>query len=645
MAKNSPMQTAPSIVALLADVDGTVVTKDKVITESAIQAVRRMRELGLIFTVTSGRPPRGLRMLVEPLGLTMPMAAFNGGVTVLPDLSVLDERTLPDYLLPALVETIQSHGLDVWLYSATDWYVRSRQAPRVDREASTVQFEPTVVSTFDKVLSGIVKMVGVSEDRARVAACEAALQEEFGTQVTAVRSTANYLDVTHPTANKGTVIERLSRYLKIPLEQIATIGDQLNDVLMFKRSGFSIAMGNASEEVQRQATCVTTSFADEGFANAVDKYILPRAKPATGAAVKATGQLNRLGQSLWLDNITRDLLTSGTLERYVNELSVTGLTSNPTIFENAIKNSTAYDTAIGQKLSQGRSAEELFFELAIDDLTRAADLFRPIYDRTNGVDGWVSLEVSPLLAYDTAGTLAAAKDLFARAGRPNLMIKIPGTREGLPAIEEAIFAGIPVNVTLLFSREHYFATAEAFLRGIERRLDAGLKPDVSSVASIFVSRWDGAVKDKVPETLRNQLGLAISRRTYKAYRSLLSSQRWQRIYNAGARPQRVLWASTGTKDPLASDVLYIKALAAPFTVNTMPEGTLKALADHGDIPTLMRADGGNCEEVLTQFATAGIDIHALARQLQTDAADSFVKSWNELMRVITAKGAALAKNG
>jgi len=640
---NSAKQASQSIAVLLADIDGTVVTKDKVITDRAIHAVKKLREQGIIFTVTSGRPPRGLRMLVEPLGLKMPMAAFNGGVIVLPDLSVLDERTIPDYLLPALVETIQSHGLDVWLYSSTDWYVRSRTAPRVDRETSTVQFEPTVVPNFDKVLSGIVKIVGVSEDHPRVAACEAALQQEFGTQVTAVRSTPNYLDVTNPTANKGTVIERLSRYLKVPLEQIATIGDQLNDVLMFKRSGLSIAMGNASEEVQRQATFVTTSFADEGFANAVDKYILPRASPAKGAATKATGQLNRLGQSIWLDNITRDLLTSGTLERYVSELSVTGLTSNPTIFEQAIKNSSAYDASIRQKLGQGKSSEALFFELAIDDLTRAADVFRPIFDRTNGVDGWVSLEVSPLLAYDTAWTIAAAKDLFARANRPNLMIKIPGTREGLPAIEEAIFAGIPINVTLLFSREHYFAAAEAFMRGIERRLEAGLKPDVGSVASVFVSRWDGAVKDKVPEALRNQLAIALARRTYKAYRSLLSSPRWQRIYNAGGRPQRLLWASTGTKDPLASDVLYIKSLAAPFTVNTMPEGTLKALADHGDIPSLMRADGGNCEEVLTQFAAAGIDIHALASKLQTDAASSFVKSWNELMAVIDTKGANLGR--
>src|SRR5207244_4759612 len=293
--------------------------------------------------------------------------------------------------------------------------------------------------------------------------------------------------------------------------------------------------------------------------------------------MKATQLLHNLGQSLWLDNITRDLLNSGTLKRYIDELSVTGLTSNPTIFDHAIKNSSTYDAAIREKLNEGKSGEELFFELALEDLTRAADLFRPIYDRTNGVDGWVSLEVSPLLAHDTASTLAAAKSLHARAGRPNLLIKIPGTKEGLPAIEEAIFAGVPVNVTLLFSLEHYVLAAEAFLRGIERRIDAGLKPKVDSVASVFISRWDAAVMERVPESLRDRLGIAVAKRTYKAYRQLLASSRWQRVYNAGARPQRLLWASTGTKDPKTSDVLYIKALAAPFTVNTMPEGTLKAL--------------------------------------------------------------------
>ena len=299
--------------------------------------------------------------------------------------------------------------------------------------------------------------------------------------------------------------------------------------------------------------------------------------------MKATQLLHNLGQSIWLDNITRDLLDSGTLKRYIDELSVTGLTSNPTIFDHAIKNSTAYDAAIREKLSKGKSGEALFFELALEDITRAAALFRPVHDRTDGVDGWVSLEVSPLLAYDTASTLAAAKDLHARAGQPNLFIKIPGTKEGLPAIEEAIFAGIPINVTLLFSREQYLAAAEAFLRGVERRIEAGLNPDVGSVASIFISRWDVAVMGKVPESLRDQLGIAIAKRTYKAYRELLDSPRWQRAFNAGARPQRLLWASTGTKDPKASDVLYVKALAAPFTVNTMPEATLKALADHGEV--------------------------------------------------------------
>ncbi len=357
--------------------------------------------------------------------------------------------------------------------------------------------------------------------------------------------------------------------------------------------------------------------------------------------MKATQLLHDRGQSLWLDNITRDLLTSGTLKRYIAELSVTGLTSNPTIFEQAIKNSAAYDAPIAKKLKEGRSGEELFFDLAIEDLTQAADLLRPIFDRTKGVDGWVSLEVSPLLAYDAASTLAAAKELFARAGRPNLFIKIPGTKEGLPAIEEAIFAGVPVNVTLLFSREHYLAAAEAFLRGIERRMEAGLVPDVGSVASVFVSRWDGAVAGKVPAALNNKLGIAMAQRTYKAARTLLSSPRWQRVYNAGARPQRLLWASTGTKDPHASDILYIAALAAPFTVNTMPEGTLKALGEHTELGGLMPADGGDCEAVLAQFAKAGIDIDSLAAKLQEDGAKSFVKSWNGLMTEIASKCAAI----
>jgi transaldolase len=638
------VQAAGSISALLTDLDGTLVTKDKVLTERTIRAVRQLRERGIIFTVTSGRSPLGMRMLVEPLGLTMPMAAFNGGVIVLPDLSVLDERQLPDYLLPALIDLIEAHGLDVWLCRSADWCVRSRSAPHVDRETATGQCPPVVVPDFGGVLTGVVKVVGVSDDHPRVAACEAAVQREFGTQVSATRSQAYYLDVTHPDANKGVVVERLSRYLKIPPERIATIGDQANDVLMFKKSGLSIAMGNASDEVKRQATFVTTSHGEEGFANAVEQFILPRAEAAGGPAVRPTGQLHRLGQSLWLDNITRDLLDGGTLQRYTDELSVTGLTSNPTIFEQAIKGSAAYDAVIDRLAARGMGGEELFFELALQDLTRAADLFRPTYDRTGGVDGWVSLEVSPLLAYDTAGTIAAAKSLFAKAGRPNLMIKIPGTREGLPAIEETIFAGIPVNVTLLFSREHYLAAAEAFLRGIERRVDAGLRPEVASVASVFVSRWDSAVAGKVPDELRSRLGLAMARRTYKAYRSLLSSPRWQRIYNAGARPQRLLWASTGTKDPAASDVQYVRSLAAPFTVNTMPEATLKAMADHGDIATLLRADGGDCEAVLARFAAAGIDVYALATRLQQEGAKSFVKSWNELLAVIASKTAALAKH-
>lgn len=359
--------------------------------------------------------------------------------------------------------------------------------------------------------------------------------------------------------------------------------------------------------------------------------------------MKATQLLHNLGQSIWLDNITRDLLDSGTLKRYIDELSVTGLTSNPTIFNHAIKSSPAYGAAIRQKFAEGKSREALFFELALEDLTRAADLFRPIFDRTNGVDGWVSLEVSPALAYETAKTLAAAKELYARAVRPNLLIKIPGTKEGLPAIEEAIFAGIPINVTLLFSSDHYLASAEAFLRGVERRIEAGLKPHVGSVASVFVSRWDAAVTGQVPRTLNHKLGIAIAMRTYKAARDLLSSPRWHRIYNAGAHPQRLLWASTGTKDPTASDILYVKALAAPFTVNTMPEATLKALANHKELGSILPADGGDCEEVLSRFADTGINIDALAAQLQGEGAKSFVGSWNQLMSEISSKAAVLKK--
>jgi len=359
--------------------------------------------------------------------------------------------------------------------------------------------------------------------------------------------------------------------------------------------------------------------------------------------VKATRTLHDLGQSLWLDNITRNMLRTGVLRRYIDEFSISGLTSNPTIFDHAIKNSSDYDDTIRSKAGQGKSGERLFFELALDDLTQAADLFRPINERTCGVDGWVSLEVSPVLAHDTKSTIAAAKDLHAQAQRPNLMIKIPGTPEGLPAIEEAIFAGVPINVTLLFSEDQYLAAADAFMRGIERRISAGLRPDIRSVASIFISRWDVAVTGKVPQALNDRLGIAVASGIYKAYLALLTSPRWMRAYNAGARPQRLLWASTGTKDPKASDVLYVKSLAAPFTVNTMPEATLQAFADHGEVGPTLPVDGGNSKAELVQFAGANIDVRALAGQLQDEGAKSFVKSWNDLMRVIDSKSTALKR--
>lgn len=360
--------------------------------------------------------------------------------------------------------------------------------------------------------------------------------------------------------------------------------------------------------------------------------------------MNATQQLHNLGQSLWLDNITRGLLTSGTLARYISELSVTGLTSNPTIFEHALKNSDFYDDAIRKKALAGKSGEALFFELALEDLTQAADLFRPVHEATGGVDGWVSLEVSPLLADDTAGTIKAAAQLYARAQRPNLFIKIPGTRAGIPAIEESIFAGVPVNVTLLFSREHYVAAAEAYMRGIERRVAAGLDPAVGSVASLFVSRWDVAVKDKVTDDLRNRLGIAIAKLTYKAYRDLLDSPRWRKLAASGALPQRLLWASTGTKDPAAPDTLYLDALAAPDTINTIPEKTLLAFADHGKARNVLPADGGDGEALLAEFVRAGVDHASFAIELQREGTLSFAKSWRDLMACIASKSEVLTKD-
>lgn len=359
--------------------------------------------------------------------------------------------------------------------------------------------------------------------------------------------------------------------------------------------------------------------------------------------MKATRTLHELGQSLWFDHVTRGLLDSGKLKRFIEAGLLTGLTSYPAAFEHAIRTSPVYDAAICKKLREDKSGEELFFELALEDLSRAADLFRPIYDHTDGEDGWVSLEVSPRLAHDTDLTLAAAKDLFARARRPNIFIKIPGTVEGLPAVEEAIFAGVPVNVTRLFSREHYLAAAAAYLHGIERRIAAGLKPVVGSVASLSVNCWDDAVAGKVPEALRGRLAIAIANRAYKASRDLLDSPRWERAFRAGARPQRLMWAGTETGEPEALEFLYVKALAGPHTIIVMAESALSALADHGDLGGAMPADGGDCEAVLARFARAGVDIDALAGQLQDEANASFVRSWIELMGVIASKSAALTQ--
>lgn len=349
--------------------------------------------------------------------------------------------------------------------------------------------------------------------------------------------------------------------------------------------------------------------------------------------------LRQLGQSLWLDNITRGLLTSGTLKKYIDDYDISGLTSNPSIFEAAIHGADFYDEAIRTKSAAGREGEQLFLELALEDLQQAADLFLPMHEESHGLDGWVSMEVSPLLVHDAEGTLREARTLHERLQRKNAFIKIPGTEEGVKAIEDAIFAGIPVNVTLLFSRAQYLAAAEAYLRGVQRRIDAGLDPKVASVASVFVSRWDAGVKDKAPEALKNKLGIAVARQTYAAYRELLASARWRKLAEAGALPQRLLWASTGTKDPAASDILYVQSLTAPNTINTVPEKTLLAFADHGVVNGSMPTEGGDAEKMLKQFANAGIDTDALALQLQSEGAEAFSKSWKQLLDVIAQKSA------
>jgi transaldolase len=356
--------------------------------------------------------------------------------------------------------------------------------------------------------------------------------------------------------------------------------------------------------------------------------------------VHRTRALQDVGQSVWLDNITRDLVEKGTLKRYIDELAVTGLTSNPTILHNAVAHSASYDSAVRDLEARGLSAEEILFELALQDLARAADLFAAVHRRTAGVDGFVSLEVSPLLAHDTAETVRQAQELHRKAARQNLLIKIPGTKEGLPAIEEAIFAGIPVNVTLLFSGEQYLAAADAYQRGLERRIAAGQSPDVRSVASLFLSRWDVAVAGKIPGELGHRLGLAIGRQAYMAYRDVLESERWQRLANAGARAQRLLFASTGTKDPGTSDVLYVEGMAAPHTIDTMPEKTLLAFADHGQVRGVIPPDGGDAQEVLAEFGRAGVDVGQLASRLQDEGARAFVASWNELIAAIERKGKA-----
>jgi len=357
--------------------------------------------------------------------------------------------------------------------------------------------------------------------------------------------------------------------------------------------------------------------------------------------MKKTKSLALAGQSVWIDDITRPMLTEGTLARYISEYGVTGLTSNPTIYSKAVAQGHHYDDIILAGARPGRTDEEIFYDLALRDLGEAADLFRDIYLRTDGVDGFVSLEVSPLLSDDAKASVYWATELHRRAARPNLFIKIPGTTAGLVAIEESIFAGIPVNVTLLFSAEQYRSAAEAYLRGIERRIDAGLSTDVPSVASLFVSRWDVAANPGLPPELKNRLGIAVSRKAYALSLELHSSARWRRAMNFGMRPQRLLFGSTSTKDPSASDTLYVSSLVAPYTVDTIPEKTLLAFADHGELGRQCDRDTGEADTILTRVRASGVDVNALAARLQREGTESFDKSWRELLASIQSRRNAL----
>jgi transaldolase len=365
-----------------------------------------------------------------------------------------------------------------------------------------------------------------------------------------------------------------------------------------------------------------------------------------GAELNPAQRLHALGQSLWLDSISRLMLRSGALARYVSELAVTGLTSNPTILGHAMAAGSDYDHSLARLVDAGvTDAQDLVYSLALEDLAEAAALFRPAWERTAGVDGYVSLEVPPDVAYDAQATIALARRLHDQAGFPNLLVKIPGTPPGLTAMEETITAGIGVNVTLLFSDTHYLRTADAYLRALERRRAAGLDLNVPSVASVFISRWDAAADPLLPPALHGRLGLAMAQKTYSSHLQLLSDKRWQTLAEAGARPQRVLWASTSTKDPDLPDSYYLGRLAAPDTIDTVPEKTLLAFADHGDPDQRLAPDYAAAERTISAIADAGVDVDILAERLQRQGAGAFGADWAALLDAMREKAGGPAAGG
>ncbi len=639
---------------VLSDLDGTLITSRRELTEATRRAVRELRGAGIRFALVSGRPPLGLRTIIRELEVDTPVAAFNGGMLIQSDLSILEQRCLSPQLAAQMVAQLDEMGLDPWIYRGREWWVRDLEAPHVAHERDTVGFGPRVARSLnesgDDVLADVVKIVGVSDDLALVERAERELRERMGRAITAARSQNYYLDITHPAANKGTVVDRLAAILQISPAEIATLGDMPSDLAMFARSGISFAVENASPSVQAKATYVVPSNDQDGFAQAASQILKETEMSEEARMNRLVALHERYGQSPWIDSIDRVLIRSGKLHELVHHHGLRGLTSNPTIFEKAMTQSDAYDLQFESLLAQGDwEVKALYEELAIADIQSAADVLRPVYDRARGQDGFASFEVAPSLARDTRRTIDEARAFWKKLNRPNVMIKVPGTEEGVPAVRALIADGINVNITLLFSRDMYRRVAQAYLEGLEDRLAAGKSIDrIASVASFFVSRIDSLVDKKLGERgkeLQGKVAIANAKLAYVFFREMIESDRWKKLAAAGAQAQRLLWASTSTKNPKYRDVLYIEELIGRDTVNTMPPATMQAFEDHGVLRESLVEDIEGAKQVLENLSKLGISLDEVTDQLTVDAIRLFSEPFDSLMLSLERKKRRSVRNG